>query len=113
MSKHQVIEHYTYRVSWAEEDDEYVATCVEFPSLSWLDHSRGAALDGIVALIGEVVEDMARNQEQIPEPLSERKFSGKFLVRTSPSMHGRLIREAAEQHISLNQLALQKLSGSR
>ena len=113
MSRHQVVEHYTYRVSWADEDDEYVATCVEFPSLSWLDQSPGGALDGIVALVAEVVEDMARNQEHIPEPLSERKFSGKFLVRTSPSMHGRLIREAAEQHISLNQLALQKLSSSR
>ena len=113
MSKHQVVEHYTYRVSWADEDGEFVATCVEFPSLSWLDKSRGAALDGIVALVNGVVEDMTKNQEQIPEPLSERNFSGKFLIRTSPSLHGRLIREAAEQHISLNQLALQKLSSSQ
>ena len=113
MSKTEVVEHYTYRVSWADEDDEYVATCVEFPSLSWLDQSRGAALDGIVALVADVVKDMVKNQEIIPEPLAERKFSGKFLVRTSPSMHARLTREAAEQHISLNQLALQKLSSTR
>jgi predicted HicB family RNase H-like nuclease len=112
VSKNQAVEHYTYRLSWSDEDDEYVATCVEFPSLSWLDESRDAALDGIVALVTEVVEDMERNQEQIPEPISERKFSGKFLIRMSPSMHGRLIREAAEQHISLNQLALQKLASS-
>lgn len=112
MEQSDAVEHYTYRVSWSEEDSEYVATCVEFPSLSWLDQSRGAALDGIVALVADVVRDMTKDQEEIPEPLADRKFSGKFLVRTSPTLHARLIREAAEQHISLNQLALQKLASS-
>jgi hypothetical protein len=107
-----VTEHYTYRVSWSAEDDEYVASCVEFPSLSWLDSSRGSALDGIVVLVADVVLDMTKNDEEVPKPLADRKFSGKFLVRTSPALHARLIREAAEQHISLNQLALQKLASS-
>ncbi len=30
------IEHYTYRVSWSAADGEFVATCAELPSLSWL-----------------------------------------------------------------------------
>ena len=113
MTEREVVEHYTYRVSWADEDEEFVATCVEFPSLSWLAESRSAALDGIVNLVSDVVKDMLRDQEDIPEPLAEHKFSGKFLVRTSPSLHARLTREAAEQHISLNQLALLKLSSTR
>jgi len=112
MELSDAVEHYTYRVSWSEEDGEYVATCVEFPSLSWLDESRGAALDGVVVLVADVVRDMTQNEEKIPEALADRKFSGKFLVRTSPSLHARLIKEAAEQHISLNQLALQKLASS-
>jgi len=29
-------DRYTYRVTWSEEDDEYVGLCSEFPSLSWL-----------------------------------------------------------------------------
>ena len=78
-------EHYTYRVSWSEEDNEYVATCVEFPSLSWLDESRSGALDGIFDLVVDVVRDMTKNEEKIPEPLADRKFSGKFLIRTSPA----------------------------
>ena len=28
--------HYTYRVTWSVEDNEYVGLCAEFPSLSWL-----------------------------------------------------------------------------
>jgi len=29
-------DHYTYRVTWSEEDKEYVGLCAEFPGLSWL-----------------------------------------------------------------------------
>ena len=27
---------YSFRVTWSPEDTEFIATCVEFPSLSWL-----------------------------------------------------------------------------
>jgi len=29
-------DHYTYRVTWSVDDDEYVGLCAELPSLSWL-----------------------------------------------------------------------------
>ena len=29
-------DHYTYRVTWSQEDSEYLGLCLEFPSLSWL-----------------------------------------------------------------------------
>ena len=29
-------DRYTYRVTWSEEDKEYVGLCAEFHSLSWL-----------------------------------------------------------------------------
>ncbi len=28
-------DRYTYRVTWSDEDGEYVGLCAEFPSLSW------------------------------------------------------------------------------
>ena len=33
-------DRYTYRITWSEEDQEYVGLCVEFPSLSWLDKKK-------------------------------------------------------------------------
>jgi hypothetical protein len=30
-------DRYTYRVTWSEDDQEYVGLCTEFPSLSWID----------------------------------------------------------------------------
>src|SRR5690242_16201032 len=87
--------HYTYRVTWSPEDDEFLATCVEFPSLSWLHEDEVEALRGIRQVVSDVVEDMVASGEQIPEPIAERKFSGQFMVRTTPKVHRRLTLEAA------------------
>ena len=43
-----IVERYTYRVIWSEDDKEFVGLCAEFPSLSWLSAEREAALRGIV-----------------------------------------------------------------
>ena len=45
-----------------------------------------------------------------PTPLTEQNYSGRFLVRTSRALHARLILEAAEQGVSLNQWVAQKLA---
>ena len=30
------VDHYTYRVTWSSEDNEFVGLVAEFPLLSWL-----------------------------------------------------------------------------
>lgn len=104
------INHYAYRVQWSNEDGEYVGTCAEFPGLSWLDESPALTLGGIQQVVREAVEDMERNGETVPEPLSDRTFSGRFMVRIPPEDHRKLALEAAEQGISLNRLATHKLT---
>lgn len=47
------------RVAWSPEDGEYVATCDDFPSLSWLDTDREKALLGLQRLILTVRKDIA------------------------------------------------------
>ena len=103
-------DHYTYRVTWSEDDKEYVGLCAEFPSLSWLDSSAEAALRGIRSVVADAVTDMEKTGEEIPEPLAERHFSGKFMVRVPPVVHRNLAVEAAEAGVSLNRLASAKLS---
>jgi len=103
-------DRYTYRVSWSEEDGEYVGLCAEFPSLSWLASSHEAAFRGIRRLVGEVVGDLSARGESVPEPLASRRYSGKFLIRVPPEVHRRLVLEAAEAGVSLNRMASAKLS---
>lgn len=106
------ISHYTYRVAWSAEDKEFVATCLEFPSLSWLAATQNEALTGLEDLIGETVADMQGQDEPIPHPLAERSYSGKFNLRVGAALHRRLAIEAAEEQISINQLIVRRLSAA-
>jgi hypothetical protein len=103
-------DHFTYRVSWSEEDGEYVGTCAEFPSLSHLDADQDAALHGIRDLVADVVADMRTAGEVVPEPLAERAYSGKFQTRVPPELHRMLAIEAAEAGVSLNRLVSLRLA---
>ena len=103
-------DRYTYRITWSEDDNEYVGLCAEFPSLSWLASTPEAALKGIRKLVADVVKDMSASEEAIPEPIAGRAYSGKFMVRIPPDVHRKLAVQAAESGVSLNRIASSKLS---
>lgn len=106
------IQHYTYRLSWSQDDSEFVATCAEFPSLSWLAADQPSALAGLLDLVQEVINDMSVTGEAVPEPISERRYSGRFNVRVPESLHRELALAAAEQGVSLNRLVSDRLAHS-
>jgi len=103
-------DRYTYRITWSEEDGEYVGLCAEFPSLSWLAKTYGAALQGIRGVVAEVVDDLRTNNEPVPETLATKHYTGKFVVRVPPDIHRNLAIQAAESKVSLNRLVSAKLS---
>ena len=102
--------NYSYRIIWSEEDQEHVGLCAEFPSLSWLSPDPSKALTGIMDVVESVIQDMSESGEEIPEPLSAKKFSGNIAVRVTSIVHRRLAIEAAEQGISMNRLISAKLT---
>ena len=103
-------DRYTYRVTWSEDDHEYVGLCAEFPSLSWLARTPETALKGIRKLVDDVVKDMNASQENVPQPIASRSYSGRFMVRIPPDIHRKLALQAAESGVSLNRIASSKLS---
>ncbi|MFH1154424.1 MAG: toxin-antitoxin system HicB family antitoxin [Pseudomonadota bacterium] len=100
---------YTYRITWSEDDREYVGLCLEFPGLSWLAGSPEAALKGIRKLVAEVVADLAKEGEPVPDPLATKHYTGKFMVRIPPDRHRELAIKAAEAGISINRLVTSKI----
>ena len=104
------VDKYTYRVTWSDEDQEYVGLCAEFSSLSWLEKTPEKSLQGIRKLIKDTVLDLKENNELVPEPISTRPFSGKFMVRVPPDIHRMLTIKAAESGVSLNRFVSSKLS---
>lgn len=103
-------DHYTYRIFWSAADGEHVATCAEFPSLSWLADDEVAALRGVKDLVREVVDDMRASGEAVPEALADRTYSGTLSLRLPPDLHRRLATEAAEKHVSLSRYLNHKLA---
>ena len=106
----KIADRYTYRVTWSEEDQEYVGLCAEFPSVSWLEDTPEKALKGIRTLVRKILADIKRTNEPVPEPISTRAFSGKFVVRVPPEVHRMLAIQAAESGVSLNRLVSSKLA---
>ncbi len=104
------INHYTYRVTWSQEDNEHVGLCAEFPSLSWLAATPEKALSGVRRVVDEVVADLQAAGEPVPEALAEKKYSGRFIVRVPSLVHRALATEAAEQGVSINRLVSAKLA---
>jgi predicted HicB family RNase H-like nuclease len=103
-------DHYTYRVTWSDEDNEYVGLCAEFPSLSWLAKTPEATLKGIRNVIADVIKDMKASGEEMPQPLAHKNYSGKFMVRVPPEVHRNLAIQAAESGVSINRLVSSRLS---
>jgi len=98
---------YTYRAEWSSEFREYISRCLELP---WLSQRAPTLTEAIAGIEQAVDEYLAERGGDGPRPITDRKFSGRFLVRTSPMLHARLTVEAAEQNVSLNQWVVQKLA---
>ncbi|MDF1795207.1 MAG: toxin-antitoxin system HicB family antitoxin [Coxiellaceae bacterium] len=105
-----MIDKYSYRVTWSDDDGEFVGLCAEFPSVSWLSKTQDGAFKGIRKLVGDIAKDMKKQGEVIPEAIATKKFSGKFVVRIPPNLHRELAMEALEAKVSLNRYVAARLA---
>ncbi|MBO0879662.1 MAG: type II toxin-antitoxin system HicB family antitoxin [Mycobacterium sp.] len=102
--------HYTYRAEWSSEQGEYVGRCIELPWLSRWAPTVREAIAAIEQAVDECIAERNACGDDVPTALTERRYTGKFVVRTSPALHARLAVEAAEQNVSMNQWVVQKLA---
>lgn len=101
---------YTYRAEWDPERREYFARCLGFPGRyaeAFTAHEVIAALETVVT---EALAEMAEFGQTPPDSLTDHRYSGRFLVRTSRMLHARLMVEAAEQGVPFNQWVVGKLT---
>lgn len=104
------VAQYRYSVQWSPEDQEFVATVLEFPSLSWLDEDQFEALRGIERLVSDVIDEINRSGEPVPQPIATRTFSGRLNLRVPPELHRKLAIEAANHGVPLNTYATERLT---
>ncbi|MET4589789.1 putative RNase H-like HicB family nuclease [Arthrobacter sp. 754] len=75
------VAQYRYSVQWSPEDLEFVATVLEFPSLSWLGEDQFEALRGIERLVSDVIAELGKSGEPVPQPIAAQTFSGRLNLR--------------------------------
>ena len=110
MKNNKLIEKYTYRVEWSEEDQLHIARCLEFPSLAAHGATVAYALTEIEKVVREAVVWMQEENEEIPEPFGLKKYKGNLTLRIPPEVHRSLSIKSAEERVSVNQYILSKIS---
>ncbi|NLV69095.1 MAG: toxin-antitoxin system HicB family antitoxin [Spirochaetes bacterium] len=110
MKRSNLLDKYTYRIEWSEEDQAHIGRCLEFPSLAVHGKSAEEALKEIEYLVNETIKWMQEDKEEIPEPYGLKKFKGNLSLRITPEMHRYLAIRSAEEGVSINQYILSKLS---
>jgi len=103
---------YTYSVVWSEEDEAFIGRVLEFPSLAVHGSTQAKALSEIRSVVQDALDDLVENDENVPQPLNKRSYSGKLNVRLPKYLHRQLTIEAAEEGVSLNQLITTKLAAT-
>lgn len=99
-----------YSVQWSPDDQEFVATVLEFPSLSWLDEDQFGALRGIERLVSDIIEELTQSGKSVPQPIAAQLFSGRLNLRVPPELHRKLAIEAANHGVHLNKYATERLT---
>jgi len=100
-------------VEWSEEDQCYVGTC---PGLFFGGVHGDDELKVYKLLCKEVEEWIKAYKEDgdpLPAPTADKDYSGKFVLRTSESLHKRLAIEALRKGKSLNAHCVDLLKAKR
>ena len=68
--------HYTYTVSWSDEDQAFIGKVAEFPSLAAHGSSDQAVLKEIRATVEFVLKDLQRSDEPFLRRLENKTLAG-------------------------------------
>ena len=104
-----MVDKYTYRIEWSEEDQAVIAKCLEFPGRLEHGTTNEGPVKEIKVVVSESVKWLTEKKEEVPSALGLKKFKGKLTLRVSPEIHRKLAIKSAEEGVSVNQYILSRL----
>ena len=113
MSRKQIKEQatrYTKFVEWSDQDQCFVGRCPELMLGGVHGNDEAKVYAELCEAVEEMVELATKDGQSLPEPLSSKKFSGKFLLRVDPALHRRLAAKAIAAGESLNSYCVKTLA---
>jgi len=104
--------NYGFRIAWSDEDQSFVATCVELEGLSGLGDTPEQALSEVKVAVELALEEYAAESEPFPQAHQLPEYSGQFRLRLPKSLHAMLAARAESEGVSLNAQVLACLAYS-
>jgi len=106
--KHEELE-YQVNIAFDPRDNIYVARVPELENCQTHGSTPEEALRNAEEAIELWLETAREEGVEVPEPLSRKKYSGKFIVRTPEELHATLAQEALRRGKSMNELTVELL----
>jgi len=103
-SKVPTLPKYKRTIEWDDDDQIWVVIFPELPGCSTHGKTIEEAVQNADDALKLYLESLAARGIQAPEPVSTLKASGKFMVRTNPELHKRLLVMASNKEKSMNKL---------
>ena len=102
--------HYLKIVEWSDDDGCFVGSAPPLigPCCHGKDETKVYA--ELCQIVEEWIAVLEGDGHKLPEPLSAKKFSGKFVLRVEPALHRRLAAKALAAGESLNSFCVQTLA---
>ncbi len=88
---------------YRDPDGYYLAEVVELPGCMSGGDTEAEALANLTEAMTSWLESMLLAGQQVPEPLKETTYSGKYALQMPKSLHQRLVKQAKREGVSLNQ----------
>jgi predicted HicB family RNase H-like nuclease len=96
--------NYGFRIAWSDDDQAFVATCVELEGLSGLGDTPEQALSEVNVAVELALEEYAAEGQPFPPARQLAEYSGQFRLRLPKSLHAMLAMRAESEGVSLNAL---------
>ena len=100
---------YAKFVEWNDEDGCFVGRCPELMLGGVHGSDEAKVYSELCVAVEELVQLIQTDGHEMPHPLGEREFSGKFVLCVEPAVHRRLAAKALAAGESLNSYCLKTL----
>jgi predicted HicB family RNase H-like nuclease len=101
--------HYVKFVEWSEEDQCFIGRCPELMLGGVHGDDEATVYIELGAAVEEMVALIHADGREMPHPLGQKEFSGKFVLRVNPAIHRRLAAKALAAGESLNSYCVKTL----
>jgi predicted HicB family RNase H-like nuclease len=112
MTRKQIKEQaarYAKFVEWSDEDECFVGRCPEIMAGGVHGGDEAKVYAELCQTVEEWITLLHKDGVALPEPLSAKSFSGKFVLRIEPAIHRRLAAKALAAGESLNSYCVKAL----